>query len=112
MPETIKHLFWDCPVIKQLILNFFENHEHIEVYLNCETFILGIRDKKEIVTNLLFIYLKRYIYNCKIQEIVPTISRAKHYVNYQYKVQKEVAVKTGNCDSFDKNWEKYINIFI
>ena len=72
-PETLLHLFWDCNVVKKLMIDLTEICRNYDASFetDCQTFILGSTEKSQY--NILFIEIKRFIYLCRRKEILPSI---------------------------------------
>ena len=109
--ETIEHLFWHCPVISQFIRNLFSEPETINSKLSIDTFILGWRDMKHPAFNLVILYTKMYIFNCKRNEVLPTVPGAKQYIYFQYRLAKETATIYGKANSFEQHWNSLSSMF-
>ena len=67
--KTIKHLFWDCSIVKNFLLKFFEDIMdvfNVSEILMDENFLLGYNgDVYTLLINHLLIIIKQYIYAMK-----------------------------------------------
>lgn len=72
--ETLLHLFYECVHVKPL-LQYISNKlktKYPNYDLNSEDLLLGLC-KKEFSIDTLFLNVKRYVYNCKIKQYIPSI---------------------------------------
>ena len=91
-PESIKHLFWNCPKTKQLI-------SEVKLWLNMSlninlTFteadmIFGIIDKSQHyeILNLIILTIKKYIYNTKYKQNELSFNQAKSAIINMIKIE-------------------------
>lgn len=100
--ETIIHLFWECPIVKNLITNLKESFRKCDVKwnLDCKSFILGT--KKEMHLNMFCLEIKRYIFLCKKKGIVPTIQGLKCSFQFALSIIKCTERKNDNYSLIDK----------
>ena len=46
--------------------------------------------------NLIFVYFKMYVYQCKMLNILPNIVVARKYITYKHNIDKETTIKNNN----------------
>lgn len=111
--ETIEHLFWGCNATRKLITALLTPSIDLFAPLNENTMIFGYinLNNNEIAKNLIIIFLKMYIYKCKMQECPLTVIGAKHIILYYYNINKKAAVVNNNIDNFRRIWES-MNVFM
>ena len=102
--ETIYHLLWQCPIVQDLINNFFNfcNTRGIMVPRDPCTFIFGV-DLHPNCKNLfsIFLVLKAYIYS--FQGLLRDIKT--HITTLKY-----IATKNGRLGYFNKEWGTWLFI--
>ena len=102
--ETLEHLFWFCQVSNNIIFSVFNKYGNFSSFLSCSNFILGFKERNTTAINILFLFVKRYIYNCRIKETIPNVSNAQQYIKYQFIVLREKAIMQNDLENFHKNW--------
>ena len=116
-PETLIHIFWECPIIN----NFWKNIEtwlkgdcvHIRTLnLSKEDIILQIdnNQKSDKVLNFIILLIKSYIYNMKYKENVPHINNLKKILVSYYNSEKFIAYSNCTWYEFNKQWLPYYNL--
>ena len=116
--ETLRHLFWDCPMVAQLWKKF----EKI-IHENCETCAhLKFSEKLIIfgavknvstdkVMDFLIVLGKIFIYKCKFKNICPTIEGFLSFLKLRYS-DEQYTSRIYLCeDNFFKKWKPYENLF-
>ena len=87
-PETIEHLFFECFTVKNFWFKLIEeygNYVQLNLSIKCSNVILKYdiaSDFDNRVINILILYGKKFIYNCKMntQNVIIT-----NFARYMYK---------------------------
>ena len=114
--ETIIHIFSSCEMVLPLWLKFKDTvyacTENVLV-LNHETMIFGIctyhRSNK--VLNTLLIWLRFYIYRCKMRDEILSYKSFKNYTLFLIKGLHYNAVLNFTLDNFKKQWGPWLHHF-
>ena len=108
--ETIEHLFWQCSFVKDIIDIYFKTKKNIFPSLTADEMIFGLTDESPLskTKNLILIYFKMYIYQCRMQKSIPTVFGAKKYITYCYNIEKETAMINNNVETFNSAWNSYL----
>jgi DNA replicative helicase MCM subunit Mcm2 (Cdc46/Mcm family) len=85
--------------------------EKTHLHLTRLQFPLGIQNA-DYETNLLLKFVKKYINYCKMNFQRPSIEAAKHYIKYQYQIERGTQNIINKVDIFDKHWDSLKYIFI
>jgi hypothetical protein len=108
--ETILHLFWECPVVGQLIHEvklWLGDVYEVVIEVTCSEFILGRPLNRDNILNLALIILKRHIYKQKLKNCRPNlIGYKKELVSY-YKLEQYIYTKNLKGDVFHNRWEHF-----
>jgi hypothetical protein len=83
--ETIEHLFWYCPVSKNITEQFLKKEECLR-NTNIKDMIFGFIDKPRKENNLILIYYKIYIFTCRNNKYMPSIEGLKKFLLYKLKI--------------------------
>jgi hypothetical protein len=79
--ETIEHLFWQCSFDKDIVDIYFKTKKNQNIFpsLTAEKMIFGFTHVSPLskTVNLILIYFKMYIYQCKMQKSIPSFVGAK-----------------------------------
>lgn len=109
--ETIEHLFWSCEYTQNLLQdvdNLFLSSA-ISLPLSKTKFIFGdvSKLKKGDPVNLIFLYIKQYIYNarCFCKELSTQALMKK--LCYMFELERVTAVRLKQQQTFDTNWNPY-----
>ena len=70
--ESITHLFWDCNTVKILIKDISDSlkNANIQIVINSKMFLLGDTNVNDNCF-ILFMEVKKYIFECKRKEVIP-----------------------------------------
>ena len=114
--ENIEHLFWSCPIVSsfltqciQFLYRNYEDFHSLNVKFNKENFIFGIRHESyTTVNNLVLMLLKKFIWNKRCTEELPTIpvfksylkTELNHYLNVNLTPKIDVRLKIMDSKSF------------
>ena len=114
--ENIEHLFWSCPIVSsfltqciQFLYRNYEDFHSLNVKFNKENFIFGIRNESyTTVNNLVLMLLKKFIWNKRCTEELPTIpvfksylkTELNHYLNVNLTPKIDVRLKIMDSKSF------------
>ena len=114
--ENINHLFWNCPITSNFItqcirfLYFkYEGFNQINRKLNKENFIFGIKNESyTTIDNLVLMMIKKFIWNKRCKEEIPTINQFKsylkteltHYMNVNLTPKPDVRLKIMDSKPF------------
>ena len=97
--QDIEHLFWNCIIVKNIWFKFIDayNEAHsLNIMLTEFDIILGYGHKNEKFLsygrdlNCLILYIKKYIYDCKIGNKNPLWTEPKTYLKYKTGVNVQV----------------------
>ena len=83
--ETIEHIFYECFIIRNFwfsVIELWNNQMNKPIVLSCRNIILGYNVEnvaEHITENIFILYVKKYIYNCKMSENPPTVT---HFINF------------------------------
>ena len=89
--ENIIHLFWECKISQNLIIEIFSNvFNNQKLTVTKKEFIFGKVKDTDMIENALILFVKMFLYSCKMQECIPTFRYAKLYLRYQYKIHLDV----------------------
>lgn len=109
--ETIEHLLWSCEYTQNLLQdvdNLFLS-SGISLPLSKTKFIFGdvSKLKKGDPVNLIFLYIKQYIYNarCFCKELSTQALMKK--LCYMFELERVTAVRLKQQQTFDTNWNPY-----
>lgn len=108
-PETYNHLFWECVHARKIWSDFklwYKNNCHTDInILDFKTtlFGLGIRDEVKL-RNLCFILVKKVIYDSRFRNQTPSIIAFEYLIKFHYKLEKQIAINTGNMVKFISKW--------
>ena len=112
-PETLIHLFFDCPVVKSFWRNLetFINSKcfDIRLTLSAKTAIFGCKTYCDVL-NTILIMAKYYIFKNKEKSQSLHIDIFKKYIVKRYQTEKYIAVKNMNNEAFNKNWVLFLNL--
>lgn len=102
--ETIDHLFWECPVIKDFwsdVTNYME--PRINMKLNKEIIFYGIKDM--LMCTIIF-SAKKFIYTCRYYDSKPSLT--KYLCNLRLLRMKEfmISQKNNTLSKFMEKWEQ------
>ena len=117
MPETIEHLFWECPISKSFWLDLTEwlkgkcNHLQ-DMSLTQQDVLFGIHSKQkpDRILNLILLHAKSYIYKSKLSKTNPVVYVFKKDINFCYKNYRYIASNNCEWESFSKLWQPYMNL--
>ena len=110
LPESIFHLFWNCPVVAQLVDEvklWLGNLYGVIVEITCPAFILGRTLKADTTLNLVLIILKYHIYKQKLKNCRPNLIGFKKEVASYYNLEQYIYTKNLKRDEFVKRWEHF-----
>ena len=113
MPETIEHIFWECKHVNFFIAELFEGFEVFADFLNAPSFMLGHKCTS-VPLNLTFLLTKFFIYNCKMNQKLPTVIAAKSYFSIQFNILKELNVfcnLDSNLITSNKEWGILLSLY-
>ena len=112
--DSIRHMFWQCPLILQFWTNFTNT-----MNTNCQNMvnfniseslaILGCDNNVEIDTVVYFIILlaKQYIYQCKLQKVLPNMTGFLAKLKYRYTIEEYLARRQHLYNDFLVKWFPY-----
>ena len=109
-PKTLIHLFLQCPLTKQFwqnVLNWINTHpDHENVELS-ENMLLGLANWKTVISNLLILIARYYIFLSKTRKEKPNLTAYKERVKYFYYIEKEISFQQGKRVEFLKKWRPF-----
>ena len=107
-PETIEHLFWKCIYIQNLwtfIKNKFSPYVAWQNLFTCSNFILGTIGDTVLLTNHVFMIIKRYIYIIRCREGSLNKEALLDYIRYHFDLERNFLVhKKGSINIFENKW--------
>jgi hypothetical protein len=109
-PESILHLFWDCPYIKQFwtqLRNYIINQCNIHLNDWSVTLILFGNQSMDKVLNIILLQAKLFIYSNKMKEQKPSMEHFKKRISFFYHIDKYVSMKNMQTNDFEADWEQY-----
>ena len=108
-PESLVHLFCNCPNITSLwqnLLSYISRKTGCCDYVTTFEKMFGVcydsAHKKCI--NCLFLYLKFYIYRCKFQKVQPNFDAFMVFINFKRKLEYKIAEKKNKLGAHFKKW--------
>ena len=89
--ETLEHLFYKCPKIKNIIQYISQKlkEHHSPINLDEITILLGSKTKN-MKLDFMLIEFKTYIYYCKRKRILPTVTGFKNSIKANLDIYKEI----------------------
>ena len=115
-PDSVEHTFLECPVnvkFYQEILSWFNTFNSTQINLSAEQILFqnyslpAINDDLRRQLDLLILFIKKYIYSCKIKEINLNNSQFINKLKLQWKIENLIEGKsnlihfqTSLCDAF------------
>ena len=113
-PETILHLFWNCPHT-QLFWHELEewlkqNCGHIrDLNLTKEDIIFGIlkQQRADVILNFIILLGKKFIYKMKYKNTKPCLQIFKKEFVFNYNTEMYIAYCNCNWTKFNKRWMPY-----
>ena len=113
--ETIQHLFWYCPVVKQFWKNLevFINLRCVHAHnfkFNENLVLLGFSDNvyTDRICDLIVLMAKFYIYRCKVKQVNLSFNVFISELYQRYRVEYEI---NNNSVEYRNNWGPYMNLF-
>ena len=110
--ETITHLFVDCQVVKNLwasICDWLAPAIDLESKLNAKLIIFG--DTGSLITSLILLISKYYIFLCRIRDRVPNLAGIKQMVKSEFVIEQQISknnLKTRR--RFEVRWKDLVEI--
>jgi hypothetical protein len=109
--ETIKHLMWSRKFASKFwssVIDWLEKL-NIKITITYQQVCLGINhDKYSIFLNMIVLFIKRYIYKCRVQEIHPFFNDFKSWLLFTEKVEKSIAKNRNRYGYHIKKWEPFL----
>ena len=117
-PESLVHLFYDCPHVKIFWLNLFqwlqEECPHINtINLSPRDILFGIIDNRgvDLTFNFIILIAKQFIYKCKrSNQRLLLIQQYKLFLKAVYETEKYIAFKNCSWSKFNTKWSSYKNM--
>ena len=115
-PETLKHLFHDCPCVQTFWKTLFqwlqaECIHIVHVNPSLKDILFGIIDKNraDLVVNLIILLGKQFIYKCRRnnQQLPVAIQQYKSFLKSVYDTEKYIAFKNCSWKKFNTRWSPY-----
>ena len=108
--ETISHIFYHCTYTKTLLESFeiWINTTNIQGFeLTEKNIIFGVNEgcSNKILSNLLLLLLKYYIYRCRFDNTLPIFENWLKCTKWNFLVEKHVFENKGKREQFLKKWE-------
>jgi len=116
--DSIQHIFVTC----RYVLTFWESLKdalcefgivNVDLNLTDMLILLGYDPTCKITSTLEYVLTvaKYYIYKCKCEKLLPNVSVFRRYLKTKYEVEKFIACKNFNIDTFSKMWADWM-IFV
>ena len=101
--ETIQHLFWYCPVVKNFIFGIFEKLEVSQEELKdigpVEFLLGGMNGHNKTSLNCLFTLIQKYTFVTKARSSVLCFNSFIRFIKYHYDMENGIAFyKLGNIE--------------
>ena len=80
--ENLEHLFWECQISKAIVDGILPGQSF--PFINRTIFLLGYLTKSASAINNVILFIKLYLYKCKMNKCIPSIAGAKKYIKYEY----------------------------
>ena len=108
--ETLKHLFYDCSIVKNLWANvktWILTKLNINLSFTPELIILGYiyPGTGKVPLNTILMISKSYIFWCSRKQITPNIFDLQKRIEKTYLDQRYIAQKNGKTNVFNGHWE-------
>ena len=97
-PETLIHLFLQCPLTKQFwqnVLNWINTHRDHENIKFSENMLLGLTNCKTVILNLLILIARYYVFLSKTRKEKLNLTAYKERVTYLYYIEKKISFQQG-----------------
>lgn len=105
--ETISHLFVTCQVTRQFLENITEylSHLNLGIVLTVKKVLFGdIVSESMSFQNLMILYIKGYVWNCKYKKTRPNLNHFKRYVKSYLNTLKLVHTFLNTEHDFFLRW--------
>ena len=110
--ENILHLFWECKISQRVIKEIFSSvFINPSLTLTKKEFILGIIKETNLMANTLILFVKMFLYSCKMHESIPTYKSAKLFISHKYKIHIEAMKEINKLNYPGNNWINIQQIF-
>ena len=115
-PETLCHLFLECPSTQSLwqnIENWIKNKLNINVNLSHKIKMLGytIQDCQFLPINTMILVAKYYIFKCSQSKTIPDIFQYQQKLKIVYEEQSLVSQLNFKEERFVDNWTVFAELF-
>ena len=111
-PETIEHLFWECPMTSSFLLDsellFFGN----QFILKKQDYFFGYNLLLDHPMNYFILHLKYYIYNCKLNEKLPSCNEFWFKLKFALKVEAYINSKPDTSQKKLRKFNALKNCFV
>ena len=104
--ETILHLFVDCDIAKSLWCDFLNNWGRqlcAPSTLTGKQILLGDQNFN-LLLNHLIILIKKFIYDSKLKNKIPTIDAVKVNMTHIKNIEKYIAERNNCLGNWEKKW--------
>ena len=105
--ETLHHLFFNCPHLnlfwKHLEKYYFNLAKQLKV-LSLQEIIIGITALSYPLLNYFILIGKVHIWDCRRKHVWPYIEGFILKINTIYKMEKYIATKNNDLETFYKKW--------
>ena len=107
--ETIEHLFWFCPIVKNFwfqVSEQFNQYLDLKMFLNAKSVLLGyLGDYNSSLVNHIFNIIKRYIYLTKCKECMLSSESLFKILRHVYHLEKIIVEHSGKLQFFLDKWD-------
>ena len=99
--QTVIHMLCECNVIKPLWAKIFDILQH---EISMQDIILGNPSSSKKIVNFVILVAKKYIFNCKCQDTMPTVKGLVAYLKYWENIERFNAYKTNTSTTHYEKW--------
>lgn len=99
--ETINHLFWDCPITSNFILDIEQCVFGQQFLLSKQDVFFGYRTLLNHPYNLLIFHLKHYVFNKKVRDSRPDKNKFLHKFKFVLQVEKSLSKKHSKSTTYE-----------
>ena len=111
-PETLMHLFWDCPKIQPLLRFYFDlcARNEIGTSFDITDWILNtMLEENNQTLNFLAVFIKQFIYKCRCMNTNINLFKFE-YELLTYKIEKAIAAQAFSLHKFNRKWSPIYTI--
>ena len=103
--ENIFHLLWECKFTKRIWNELYRWLDCTNLLTKENILYNNFHKKPSHISNLLGLILKQYIYRCRCQKKIPTITNYSKEVQLMYNIEKYNSTKTNHKSQTINTWK-------